>query len=129
MAGTAGAPTPGTRAAGTRAAGTRAAGTYAGWTEQRELSVAVGVKDGAAVAYVCDNNGIEAWLTGTAAGGTLSLTSRSGRSVLTGRAEAGTVAVDGRDYPYSTTSTTVADAAGAGRPDVGEVAQRVGLTG
>ena len=46
-------------------------------------TIAIAVKDGVAIAYLCDGKKIEAWLQGTAAAGKLALTGANG-STLTG---------------------------------------------
>jgi hypothetical protein len=105
---------------------------FAGRTSDRTMTVAVAVQDGRASGYVC-GKGIEAWLTGTADGGTLSLKSTSGRTVLTGTEGAsgldGTVTIDGTDSAYTAEKTDVATAAANGRTDVGKVAARLGSAG
>jgi hypothetical protein len=105
---------------------------FAGRTSDRTMTVAVAVQDGRASGYVC-GKGIEAWLTGTAEGGTLSLKSTSGRTVLTGTEGAsgldGTVTIDGTDSAYTAEKTDVATAAANGRTDVGKVAARLGSAG
>src|SRR4051812_14089984 len=47
---------------------------YAGRTAGNEATIAIAVKDGKAVAYLCDGKQVEAWLQGTATGAALSLT-------------------------------------------------------
>jgi hypothetical protein len=89
------------------------------------MTVAVAEDGGKAVAYVCGGK-IEAWLDGSAAGGTLSLRSKSGRSTLTGTGTSGTVTIDGKDFPYTAKATDVATAARNGRADVGRLVARLG---
>jgi serine/threonine protein kinase, bacterial len=48
--------------------------TYAGSTTGGAASIAIVVRDGTAIAYVCDGSRVEAWLRGTATGGRLNLT-------------------------------------------------------
>ena len=55
---------------------------YAGRTEGRAATVAIAVRDGRAIAYVCDGRRAEAWLEGTATDGQLTL-SRPGGDKLT----------------------------------------------
>ena len=45
------------------------------------MTIAIAVKDGKAIAYVCDGKKIEAWLDGTLQGDTLALTGKGGASV------------------------------------------------
>ena len=97
------------------------------------MSVALAVQGDKASGYVCDNGRIEAWLTGTATGGTLALKSKSGRTVLTGTVGAagvnGTVTVDGVESGFAVAPTDVATAAANGRADVGKVVARLGSAG
>jgi hypothetical protein len=53
---------------------------YAGHTAGREATVAVAVRDGGAVAYVCDGRRAEAWLLGSATDGRLTLSGEEGGS-------------------------------------------------
>jgi hypothetical protein len=80
------------------------AAVYAGRTDGREATLAVAVKGGRAVAYVCDGRRVEAWLTGTYVSGRLALRSRAG-DVLTGNlagdAVSGTVTVRGRALDFA----------------------------
>ncbi|MEU4191600.1 hypothetical protein AB0E69_06870 [Kribbella sp. NPDC026611] len=64
---------------------------YVGRTAGREATLAVAVKGGRAVAYVCDGRRVEAWLTGTFTNGQLALRSKTGDR-LTGSATAKTAA-------------------------------------
>ncbi|MGD9529293.1 MAG: hypothetical protein AB7V44_21190, partial [Pseudonocardia sp.] len=54
---------------------------YAGRSADRRMTIAIAVKDGKAIAYVCDGKKIEAWLDGTLQGDTLALTGKDGASV------------------------------------------------
>jgi hypothetical protein len=56
---------------------------WAGEVDGGGASIAISVKDGVAVAYLCDGKRAEIWLQGTADNGKLSLTSKNG-AVLTG---------------------------------------------
>jgi hypothetical protein len=51
---------------------------YAGRTKGRGATVAIAVRDGRAIAYVCDGARAEAWLLGKAANGELNLVSEAG---------------------------------------------------
>jgi hypothetical protein len=80
------------------------AAVYAGRTDGREATLAVAVKGGRAVAYVCDGRRVEAWLTGTFISGRLALRSRAGDVLtgnLTGAAVSGTVTVRGRELSFA----------------------------
>jgi serine/threonine-protein kinase len=47
---------------------------YAGQVDGGRASIAIAIRDGGAIAYLCDGNRLEAWLLGTASGGKLNLT-------------------------------------------------------
>jgi hypothetical protein len=106
-------------------------GVYAGRTDDRSLTVAIAIKDGEAEAYVCDGERIEFWLSGTATEDGLDLASADGDATMTGTLDgdtfSGTITVGDDEWDYTAGETTVERAAGAGREDVGEVADRVGL--
>jgi serine/threonine-protein kinase len=78
--------------------------TFAGSTQGGAASIAIAVKDGHAVAYLCDGNRAEAWLQGTATGGALALTG-TGNASLTGTygngAASGSVTAAGRTWTFS----------------------------
>jgi hypothetical protein len=77
-------------------------GTWAGHLKQGSLAVAA--KNGAAIAYLCDGDKLEAWLTGTAVDGRLDLKGDDG-STLTGTADkksaSGTVTVGGKARDFT----------------------------
>jgi serine/threonine-protein kinase len=54
---------------------------YAGHVDGGGASVAVSVREGNAIAYVCDGDATEAWLRGNAAGGRLDLNDSDGGSL------------------------------------------------
>jgi hypothetical protein len=101
---------------------------FAGRSSGNEVTVAVAVKDGRAVAYVCDGKKIEAWLEGTLTGDSLSLSGKTSSitATLDDKASFGTVTVDGKEWPFS--AKGVASPAGLyeGRGNVDGVAARVG---
>lgn len=72
------------------AAETPARANYAGHTEGKKATVAIAVRDGGAIAYVCDGRRAEAWLLGTATDGQLEL-SGTGRARLTAEVRRGKV--------------------------------------
>ena len=76
---------------------------YTGRSAGDEVTVAVAVKDGKAVAYVCDGEKVEAWLEGTLTGETLALSGKTGTvtGTLDDKAAFGTVVVDGAEWPFS----------------------------
>lgn len=119
--------------AGDSAATAGAPSAFAGRTDNDRFSVAVAVQGDRATAYVCRAKSIEAWLSGSVTGDTLSLKTTSGRTTLTGTVRessvTGTVTIDGAETTYTAAATDVATAAANGRPDVGRVVQRLGGTG
>lgn len=74
---------------------------YAGRVKGGAASIAIAVRDGGAVAYLCDGRRLEAWMLGTASGGKLSLSGPDGAS-LTGSYDAdsaaGSVTAGGRKW-------------------------------
>lgn len=105
--------------------------TYAGRTADRRMTVAIAVKDGRAVAYVCDGGKVEVWLSGSAADGGVALENKAGTSTMVGTLAgdelSGTVTLNGVDLEYSADETTLARAEQNGRDDVADVAERIGL--
>ena len=93
------------------------------------MTVAVAVKDGKAVAYLCDGKKIEAWLEGTLTGDELALTGPGGAS-LDGTVDeggaVGTVAAGGKSWPYSAKAVQAPEGLYAGRSDVRGVTNRIG---
>ncbi|MEA5363173.1 hypothetical protein VA596_26825 [Amycolatopsis sp., V23-08] len=77
---------------------------YAGRVEGGGASVAVSIRDGHAIAYVCDGKKVEAWLQGVTAGGKLDLTGPKGAS-LTGSYDAtavtGSVTAGGKTWRFT----------------------------
>ncbi len=57
--------------------------TWAGVVDGGAASIAIAVKEGVAIAYLCDGKKTEVWLQGTAAAGKLALTGANG-ATLTG---------------------------------------------
>jgi hypothetical protein len=78
--------------------------TYAGRVNGGGAAIAIAVRDGAAVAYVCDGSRVESWLRGSASAGNLALTGANNASVH-GTYEAGSasgsVAVGGRQWSFT----------------------------
>ncbi|WP_306214863.1 serine/threonine-protein kinase [Actinoplanes sp. RD1] len=64
-----------------RAPAERTRATYAGRLPGDRGTLAIAVRDGAAVAYLCDGERAEAWLRGTMSGGALSLTGERGATL------------------------------------------------
>jgi hypothetical protein len=101
---------------------------YTGRSAGNEVTVAIAVKNGKAVAYACDGKKIEAWLEGTLTGDSLSLSGKTSTitATLDDKASFGTITVDGKEWPFS--AKGVASPAGLyeGRGNVDGVAARVG---
>ena len=76
--------------------------TWAGSTRGGAASIAIAVKEGVAVAYVCDGDRVEAWYQGTAVDERLALSGEKGR--LTGtfdkRRANGTVTAGGTTFRF-----------------------------
>lgn len=102
---------------------------YTGRSSGNEVTVAVAVKDGRAVAYVCDGERIEAWLEGTLEGDRLSLQGADGAGI-TGTVDdakaLGTVAVAGRQWPYAAKAVQAPAGLYEGRANIDGVAVRIG---
>jgi hypothetical protein len=101
---------------------------YTGRSSGNEVTVAIAVKNGKAVAYACDGKKIEAWLEGTVTGDTLSLSGKT--SNLTGtlddKATFGTITVDGKEWPFSAKGVSSPAGLYEGRGTLAGVATRVG---
>ncbi len=78
-------------------------GSYAGSVKGGAASIAIAIKDGTAIAYVCDGKKAEAWLQGSASNATLSLKGKSGSALnatyIDGRI-AGTVKAGGENWTF-----------------------------
>lgn len=101
---------------------------YTGRTAGNEVTVAIAVKDGKAVAYVCDGKKVEAWMEGTLVGDALTLSGKTATLAATAndKATLGSVVVDGAEWPFA--AKGVASPAGLyeGRGVLKGVAARVG---
>jgi hypothetical protein len=101
---------------------------YTGRSAGNEVTVAIAVKNGKAVAYACDGKKIEAWLEGTLTGDSLSLTGKTSNitATLDDKASFGTITVDGKEWPFSAKGVTSPAGLYEGRGNVDGVAARVG---
>ncbi|MEJ3746706.1 hypothetical protein WEI85_25890 [Actinomycetes bacterium KLBMP 9797] len=76
---------------------------YAGRVDGGAASIAIAVRDGGAIAYVCDGRRIEAWMLGTATDGNLNLSGEG--SSLTGTFDKdsaeGTVRAGGKSWTFT----------------------------
>ena len=82
----------------------RTRATFAGKVDNGGGTLAVSIRDGVAIAYICDGKKVEAWLKGTAAAGKLTLTGENGAK-LTGAFDedgaSGRVTVLGRTRSFT----------------------------
>ena len=102
---------------------------YAGRSSGNEVTVAIAVLSGRAVAYFCDGDEVEAWLEGTLEGDRLSLTGKNGAAItgtVDGDASFGTVGAGGKSWPYSAKGVAAPEGLYEGRSDVAGVADRIG---
>ena len=103
---------------------------YAGRSAGNEVTVAIAVKDGRAVGYVCDGKKIEAWLEGTLSGSDLALKSKDGKSTIAATADDkhsfGTVAVSGEEWPFAAKAASSPAGLYEGRAQVRGVLNRIG---
>jgi hypothetical protein len=104
---------------------------FAGRSSGNEVTVAVAVKDGRAVAYVCDGKQIEAWLEGSLVGDQLTLTGTKDPTAtlsgtVTDAAALGSVAVAGKQWPYAAKAVQAPGGIYEGRANVRGVATRIG---
>jgi hypothetical protein len=101
---------------------------YTGRSAGNEVTVAIAVKDGRAVAYVCDGRKVEAWMEGTLAGEQLSLqgTTSSLSATVSDRATLGSITVDGTEWPFAAKGVAAPAGLYEGRGTLRGVAARVG---
>lgn len=77
---------------------------WAGEVDGGGASIAISVKDGVAVAYLCDGKKAEIWLQGTAENGKLSLVSANGAALagtFGGGVAKGTITGSGQSWSFS----------------------------
>jgi hypothetical protein len=103
---------------------------YTGRSAGNEVTVAVAVKDGKAVAYVCDGKKIEAWYEGTLTGADLSLSAAGGApgitATVTDAATLGTVTVGDEELPFAAQQVAAPAGLYEGRASVKGVLTRIG---
>ena len=83
---------------------TQLTAVFTGRTKGREATLAIAVKGGRAVAYVCDGRRLEAWLTGTFTAGQLALRSRTGERLVgtaSAKAATGSFTLRGRTLTFA----------------------------
>jgi anti-sigma factor RsiW len=102
---------------------------YAGRTAGNEATIAIAVKDGRAVAYLCDGKKVEAWLEGTVEGSVVSMRGPDG-ATATGELQVGAVfgeaAAKGKKWPYSAALATPPAGTYRGSVSVDGVLKRIG---
>ncbi len=130
-------PAPSPTAAPTAEAPAVAAGAfpaeaaYAGRTAGGEATLAIAVKDGKAVAYLCDGKSVEGWLEGTVDGTKLDLKGAGGAAVtgtLTDGAVFGKAAAKGEQWAFSADAAQAPAGAYRGAVSVAGVTKRIGWT-
>jgi hypothetical protein len=102
------AATPTARPVETSAPAEKVNATWAGDVDGGKATIAIAVKEGVAVAYVCDGRRVEAWLHGVAADGKLELEGKGGALAGTfgnGRAE-GTVTAGRNTWTFDVPAVT-----------------------
>jgi hypothetical protein len=102
---------------------------FAGRSSGNEVTVAVAVKDGRAVAYVCDGKKIEAWLEGTLVGDRLTLNGAKDAAItgsVTEAATLGSVSVGGKQWPFAAQGVQAPAGLYEGRATVRGVVTRIG---
>jgi hypothetical protein len=121
---------PGSPAAPPAAPPADAEAAYTGRSAGNEVTVAIAVKDGRAVGYVCDGEEVEAWLEGTVTGSGLQLSGAGGANLLTAtateKAVLGTVTVAGEERPFAAEGVEAPAGLYEGNATVRGVLTRVG---
>jgi hypothetical protein len=114
------APAPGAPAVAEKA--------YTGRSAGNEVTVAIAVKDGKGVAYVCDGKKVEAWMEGALAGDKLTLQGKTSSLTATvdEKATLGSVTVNGAEWPFSAKGVAAPAGLYQGRGVLKGVAARVG---
>jgi serine/threonine-protein kinase len=77
--------------------------TYAGYTKPDGAMISIAVRDGTAIAYLCDGSKVEAWLKGTVSGGKVTLTGSKGANLTATYAKGvmtGTVNAGGKHFTF-----------------------------
>jgi hypothetical protein len=101
---------------------------YTGRSAGNEVTVAIAVKDGKAVAYACDGKKVEAWMEGALAGDQLTLKGKSSSlsATVSEKATLGSITVNGAEWPFSAKGVQAPAGLYEGRGVVKGVAARVG---
>ncbi|TDW92156.1 hypothetical protein [Kribbella sp. VKM Ac-2566] len=96
--------TPSTTPPQTATPPTQPTAVYVGRTTGREATVAIAVKNGRAVAYVCDGRRLEAWLTGPFRDNQVVLRSRTGERLVAAigaKSATGSLTLHGRTLRFA----------------------------
>jgi hypothetical protein len=101
---------------------------YTGRSAGNEVTVAIAVKDGKAVAYACDGKKVEAWMEGALAGDQLTLKGKSSSlsATVSEKATLGSITVNGAEWPFSAKGVQAPAGLYEGRGVLKGVAARVG---
>jgi len=101
---------------------------YTGRSAGNEVTVAIAVKDGKGVAYVCDGKKVEAWMEGALAGDKLTLQGKTSSLTATvdEKATLGSVTVNGTEWPFAAKGVAAPAGLYQGRGILKGVAARVG---
>ena len=101
---------------------------YTGRSAGNEVTVAIAVKDGKGVAYVCDGKKVEAWMEGALAGDKLTLQGKTSSLTATvdEKATLGSVTVNGTEWPFAAKGVAAPAGLYQGRGVLKGVAARVG---
>jgi len=101
---------------------------YTGRSAGNEVTVAIAVKDGKGVAYVCDGKKVEAWMEGALALDKLTLQGKTSSLTATvdEKATLGSVTVNGTEWPFAAKGVAAPAGLYQGRGILKGVAARVG---
>lgn len=101
---------------------------YTGRSAGNEVTVAIAVKNGKAVAYVCDGKKVEAWMEGTLAGEKLTLQGKAAglSATVSEKATLGSLTVDGAEWPFAAKGVAAPAGLYEGRGVLKGVAARAG---
>jgi hypothetical protein len=95
---------PPTTALAASAPADRTRATFAGHVDNKGGTLAISLRDGRAIAYICDGKRLEAWLKGTASDGRLALEGKQGATItgtFTIRGAQGRVTAAGRTNSFT----------------------------
>jgi hypothetical protein len=102
--------TPSAQTSAPQQASAPASADYAGEVKDGTAAIAVSVHGGRAIAYLCNGGSMDAWFTGTAVNGRLTLTGKNGAhldATFNSAGITGTAVADGQQVPLQTERLTV----------------------